>query len=274
MSGGPGAPPLLVAQFSDLHLRAPGLTANRIVETNMLAARAFAAFAALAPAPDALVITGDLADRGEAEAYRLLAGLIERHVRVPVILIPGNHDDRAAMRATLGDRLAADDEAGINRPAEHLPVRLLPLDSTIGGESHGRLGDGQLRFLRDRLAADPRPAAILLHHPPIATGIAHMDAIGLENAAALEAAIAPHAARVAGLWCGHVHRMIHGRLAGAPVVIAPSVAHQVRFDLTPDGPSALVLEPPAFVMHRWDGASFTSQMVFVDSYPGPFPFLS
>ena len=32
------------------------------------------------------------------------------------------------------------------------------------------------------LAEDDRPTIIAMHHPPFATGIAHMDAVGLEGA--------------------------------------------------------------------------------------------
>ena len=93
---------MLIAQLTDFHLRPPGRAANRVVETNMLAARAVRTLAALRPAPDAILLTGDLADRGEPEAYALLARLLERAGVGPVFAIPGNHDDRAALHAALG----------------------------------------------------------------------------------------------------------------------------------------------------------------------------
>jgi hypothetical protein len=60
---------------------------------------------------------------------------------------------------------------------------------------------------------------------------------------------------------------------GTIAQIAPSVGHQVTFDLRPDGPSSFVLEPPAFLLHRLEGANIISHHVMVDRAPGPFPFV-
>ena len=65
-----------------------------------------------------------------------------------------------------------------------------------------------------------------------------------------------------------------GRLEHAIVSVVPSVAHQSEFDLAA-GPDRLVLEPPAYQVHvdLPDGA-IVSHTVFVERFPGPFPFLS
>lgn len=42
---------MLIAQFTDLHLRPRGLAAYRVSETNMFAERAFDALATLQPRP-------------------------------------------------------------------------------------------------------------------------------------------------------------------------------------------------------------------------------
>jgi 3',5'-cyclic-AMP phosphodiesterase len=42
----------------------------------------------------------------------------------------------------------------------------------------------------------------------------------------------------------------------------------------PDDRGSLILEPPAFQLHRWtptDGV--VSHTIYVEDYPGPFPFL-
>ena len=41
--------------------------------------------------PDALLVTGDLAEDGSEEAYRYLAMLL-KDLEVPVLTVPGNHD--------------------------------------------------------------------------------------------------------------------------------------------------------------------------------------
>jgi len=113
-----------------------------------------------------------------------------------------------------------------------------------------------------------------MHHPPFACGIAHMDRINLQNTAAFAEVVGRHP-QVERVVCGHHHRAITAKLGQAIVSIAPSVAHQVEMALQPDAPAAFVLEPPAFQLHRWsphDG--FVSHTVYVETFPGPFPFLT
>ncbi|HVB67943.1 MAG TPA: phosphodiesterase [Acetobacteraceae bacterium] len=262
---------MLIAQLTDFHLRPPGRAANRVVETNMLAARALRTLAALRPAPDAILLTGDLADRGEPEAYALLARLLERAGVGPVFAIPGNHDDRAALRAALGTPQAG---GFLQYTVEDFPVRLVLLDTLVPGASHGALCAERLGWLEATLAAAPdRPTLIAMHHPPFATGIGHMDRIAL---AAPEdfAAVLAHHPQVRLVVCGHVHRAITTRIGAAVVCIAPSVAHQVVLELGPEAVSAFTLEPPAFLLHHFSPTGgFVTHTALVEAYPGPFPFL-
>ena len=46
----------------------------------------------------------------------------------------------------------------------------------------------------------------------------------------------------------------------------------MAFDLSPDGPADFAMEPPGFLVHRSTGAGLVSHTVFVDPYPGPYPF--
>jgi 3',5'-cyclic AMP phosphodiesterase CpdA len=103
---------MLICQLTDLHIRPIGKPALRIVETNMLVERAFAAVSAFRPRPDVVLITGDIAAAGLAAEYRQAADLIRCHLAMPVFVVPGNHDRRDAMRAGLGrlPGMAGDDE--------------------------------------------------------------------------------------------------------------------------------------------------------------------
>lgn len=264
---------MLIAQLSDLHLRPRGLAANRVVETNMLATRALRAAARLVPAPDALLLTGDLADRGEPGAYAVLTRLLAEAGPAPVFAIPGNHDDRAALAAALPR--ARMEDGFIQYAVEDFPVRLVLLDTLVPGASHGELCARRLAWLEATLAAAPdRPTLVALHHPPFATGIGHMDRIALRAPDAFAAVLARHP-QVRLVVCGHVHRPIVTRIAEAVVCVAPSVAHQVALDLRTEGPSAFVLEPPAYLLHRWSAAAgFVTHTALVEDAPGPFPFLS
>ncbi|MBW4092609.1 MAG: phosphodiesterase [Proteobacteria bacterium] len=262
---------MLIAQLTDFHLRPPGLAANRVVETNMLTARALRALAALRPAPDAILLTGDLADRGEPGAYTLLARLLARAGLGPVFAIPGNHDDRATLCAALGTPRTG---GFLHYAIEDFPVRLVLLDTLVPGASHGALCAERLAWLEATLAAAPdRPTLIAMHHPPFATGIGHMDRIALAAPEDFAAVLARHP-QVRLVVCGHVHRSITTRIGAAVVCIAPSVAHQVVLELGPEAASALTLEPPAYLLHHWSAAGgFVTHTALVEAYPGPFPFL-
>ncbi len=262
--------PYKILQLTDLHVRPAGMAAYRVCESNMLTERALRAAAAMQP--DMVIITGDLTDCGLASEYTLLAGLLQRHLTVPVYAIPGNHDRRDAMLEHIE---AARQEGGfIHYAVEAGPVRLVMLDTVVPGAGHGRLDGGRLEWLERTLAASPsKPTMVAMHHPPFLCDIAHMDRINLLDHAAFTAVIARHK-QVQRIVCGHHHRPVVTQVAHAIASICPSVAHQVELDLDPAAPPAFVLEPPGFQLHLWSETSgFVSHGVMVERYPGPFPFV-
>src|SRR5436309_218130 len=82
--------------------------------------------------------------------------------------------------------------------------------------SRGRQARDQLDWLDATLAQAPAtPTIIALHHPPFATGIRHMDAMGLDpdDAVAFGAVVAQHE-QVERVQAGHLHRTIVRRWCG------------------------------------------------------------
>ena len=271
---------MLLAQITDLHIRRPGQLAYRQVDTAPFLQHCIAKLNALTPRPDAVLITGDLVDAGHPEEYAHLRTLLAQ-LQLPYYLMVGNHDSRAPLRAAFADAAyLGDDPDGFvqyrfDLPTPEATVRVLALDSLDAPNSGGRLCASRLAWLESELEqARAMPVIVALHHPPFATGIGHMD----------EAALAPHDAQalarliakrpnVERVLCGHLHRPIHVRFGGSIASTCPSPAHQVAFDLQPDGPSAFVMEPPAFALHLWDSqAGVVSHHVYVDDYAGPYPF--
>ena len=61
-----------------------------------------AALVALDPQPDAVLLTGDLTDDGDPRSYARVRELLAP-LAVPVHPIPGNHDDRDALREAFAD---------------------------------------------------------------------------------------------------------------------------------------------------------------------------
>jgi 3',5'-cyclic AMP phosphodiesterase CpdA len=92
---------MFIAQLTDLHVRPVGKSANRVVESNLFTERALRAVAALVPRPDVVVITGDLTECGLPAEYDNLARMLRQNLAMPVFVVPGNHDDRTALRERL-----------------------------------------------------------------------------------------------------------------------------------------------------------------------------
>ena len=267
---------MLICQLTDLHVRPRGLAANRVSETNMFADRAFRAVAALTPRPDAVVLTGDLTENGLPAEYAMLAGLIRQHLPMPVYLVPGNHDRRENLRAALGGLPGvADDPLYVQFTVEDHPVRLVMLDTVVPGAGPGEQRPEQQEWLDRTLAAVPdKPTIVGMHHPPFVCGIVHMDKINLRDSEAFARVIARHR-QVERIICGHHHRAITARVAHAIASVAPSIAHQVEMSFDPDDPGAFVFEPPAYQLHHWTAAAgIVSHTVYVEKFPGPFPFLA
>lgn len=264
---------MLIAQITDLHIRMPGQKAYRVVETDRYLPPAIAALNALQPRPDCVLITGDLTDFGRPAEYAHLRDMLAR-LEIPYYLMPGNHDDRQAMREAFPDHAYLHGQGEFLQYAiEQYPLRILALDTLVPRESQGELCPARLRWLDEQLQAQPgRPTIIAMHHPPFQTGIAHMDAIGLVKGQSELADIVARHGQVERIVCGHVHRTIFRRYAGTVVSCCPATAHQISLDLRADGPSAFVMEPPGFQLHAWlDGAVVTHHGV-VGDYPGPYPF--
>jgi Icc protein len=268
---------MLLAQITDLHIRTPGLLAYGRVDTATCLVRCVERLNALVPRPDAVLVTGDLVDFGIVEEYRHLATLLEP-LTIPVYLMVGNHDDRAALREVFTAPYLHDDRTVgefVQYAFDLGDMRIIALDSQVPHDSPGTLCDARLAWLEAQLdQARGRPVIVALHHPPFATGIGHMDDMALDPVAAskLEALISRHP-NVERVLCGHVHRPVHTRFGGTIASIAPSTAHQVVLDLSADAPSAWVMEPGAFALHYWQvGTGVVSHHAYVEQFDGPYPF--
>lgn len=267
---------MILVHVSDLHVRPPGVPLSRVVEASHLAERALRAIAAFRPAPDAVLITGDLTDCGLPEEYADLRRMLLRHLRGQrVLLLPGNHDRRENFRSELAMFEGVTTEPSfVQYVVDDLPVRIVVLDSVVPGAGHGELCDERLAWLDARLAEAPqRPTFLALHHPPLKCGLPVCDAINLRSTEALGALLQRHR-QVERILCGHHHRSITGRLGSAIVCVAPSAAHQGAFELDADL-GRFVMEPPAYCVHvRQDDGSVATHVAFVDAFSGPFPYIA
>jgi 3',5'-cyclic AMP phosphodiesterase CpdA len=266
---------MLLAQISDLHIKRPGVLAYRRVDTGAYLVRCVAALNALDPRPDAVIITGDLVDQGDPEQYEHLKTLLAP-LRIPYFLLVGNHDERSALRTAFPERAELQSGGEFVQYAVDVGVlRVIALDSMVPGQSAGTLCDARLAWLAAQLdAAQDKPIVVALHHPPFVCGIGHMDELRLDPIAADKlATLVARYPNVERVICGHVHRPMFVRFGGTIASAVPAPAHQVGLDLRDDAPSAFVMEPPAYALHRYNPTTgMVTHHAYVEIADGPYPF--
>jgi Icc protein len=221
--------PTSIVQLSDPHIRLD----------DEATAAAFAAGVArvllMRPLPDAVIVTGDIANSGDPREHETALALLAP-LSMPVHRLAGNHD-------LFEGRTRFAFEAG--------GMRVVACDTSIPGRDDGTL---ELEWLTERLAEDrTTPTIVAMHHPPLVTGIAWLDELGLPAAdrAGLAELLAasPNVKRVVG---GHVHRVVHTTVGGCGVITCTSTNLQTGLDFLDPG-AVLTHEPPSFLVHALIG---------------------
>jgi 3',5'-cyclic-AMP phosphodiesterase len=235
--------PFLLVQLSDPHIGASWGDGDPVAKL----AAAVDAVLALEESPDAVLVSGDLADHAADDEYEQVRALVGR-IDAPAYVLPGNHDDRDALHRHFGVPGASGQP--VQYAADLGPLRLVVLDSTRPGEDRGELDRERLGWLDRTLAEAPgAPTVVAMHHPPFTVGIPVWDAIGLPAADRLALGELlgrqPHVRRVVA---GHVHRAIAAELGGRVVLSVPSTYVQglLDFDVTELELSA---DPAGFALH-------------------------
>lgn len=208
-------------QISDLHVPAGGILFDRVDPCARVEA-SVEMMAAAGCSPDVLVLSGDLADRAEAEAYIRLRPVIEAALKrsgAKLLIAPGNHDDVGLLRAHL---LGRDAERGpLDEVVRVGGLRLIGVDSSVPGEVYGELGEAQLEALARELAAPaPDGTVLVVHHPPIWSTTPMSELVALREPQRLADVIRGTDVRL--VLSGHTHRVSAGTLAGVPVWVSPA----------------------------------------------------
>jgi 3',5'-cyclic AMP phosphodiesterase CpdA len=169
--------------------------------------------------PEAVVVTGDLVQRGHAEVYdRVDAALRElgERVNAPVFTVLGNHDDPAAARTLTGHGIS-----------HHRVVTVGALRFVLLNSSTGALDAEQLDWLAETVA-EPfgMGTVVAVHHAPVPSPLPTLSKIGLRDPHLLAAALRGSDARL--ILAGHYHHPMNSLFHGIPVSVGPSLAyHQV-----------------------------------------------
>lgn len=220
-------------QLSDLHLVPPGKLTSKVLDTNAILEETINEilrkkdyFGKI----ECLVVTGDVSDDGSIESY-LSAHEKLIKLNVPFLVIPGNHDLRNPMREVFNEHVEFSTHSSqFDWVFKYEETVIVGLDSLVEGENFGFLEKTSLEFLSNQLSIhNGSDIVLLIHHPPIKTGIYFMDKIGLTNSSDLAEClkVTNHPVRIL---CGHVHGVYHGLLGIHPVVSAPSVCSAFEFN--------------------------------------------
>ncbi|MBX6767183.1 MAG: phosphodiesterase [Actinomadura rubrobrunea] len=244
----------IIAQLSDIHLAAGRDGAVDDASGPVRALRAAVSSLLSLPArPDAVVLTGDLADGGRPAEYERLHALLSP-LPMAVHPLPGAHDDRDALRAAFRDHPAV--AASGRKPQDPVQyavdvagTRLVCCDTTVPGQPYGAMDGGRLDWLDRTLAEAPdTPTIVATYHPPQPVGIRFIDGIGFTDAEAFAEVIARHR-QVVRVISGLVHRGTVASLAGTVSTTCPSTYRQLYLDMTRPGRAAVTGEPAGFAVH-------------------------
>ncbi|WP_309059200.1 metallophosphoesterase [Streptomyces sp.] len=217
---------LVLAHVSDLHLDGTARATER-------ARRVRDRLWELPRRPDALLVTGDIADHGTEAEYEEAAdllGLRDGSAPFPVLTCPGNHDSRAPYRTALLGRAAAD---GPVNSAHVLPGgAVLMCDSSVPGRDDGELDEETYAWIESALdgldgSEDGLPVLLAFHHPPVPLHHPLPDSCPLRDPDRL-AALLERRPAIAGLITGHAHTPAATTFAGRPLVVGPGVTWTLR----------------------------------------------
>ena len=210
----------VIAHLSDPHLLADGVLQYAAVDTEAGLRLALDRLAAVDPPPQALVFTGDLADRAEPAAYARLREIVEpaaATMGAQVVWVMGNHDERSDYALGLFDEAS---DAPQDRVHEVEGLRIISLDTSVPGYHHGELSDNQLAWLGEVLSTPAEHGTLLaLHHPPIPLPLLRAaELIELLDQDRLADVL--EGSDVRGILAGHLHFSTYSLFAGIPVSVA------------------------------------------------------
>ncbi|MDH3693063.1 MAG: phosphodiesterase [Gammaproteobacteria bacterium] len=229
--------------FTDPHLVTPGEKLHGIDPLQRMQ-ECLAHIATNQKDAEFCVITGDLADRGEPEAYQALHDELAKFP-LKTYLILGNHDHRENFFTAFPNKTR--DEIGfVQSCLQHEFGDFLFLDTLDQGQRTGLYCGHRQAWLSNCLSeTKDRDVYLFLHHPPFPIGIPPLDDIALSNPREFAEVLRTHD-RIKYLFFGHVHRPVNGSWHGVPFSTLFGTNHQVALSFESDEVISYSLEPPAY----------------------------
>jgi 3',5'-cyclic AMP phosphodiesterase CpdA len=218
-------PDHFILHLSDTHLVGGDADLYGDVDSEGRLAQILAGVEASGMRPEAIILTGDLADKGEPAAYRKLRALLEpvaERLGAQIIWAMGNHDERGAFREQLFGQMPSD------RPVDFVydvdGLRVITLDTSVPGHHHGELTGDQLDWLAEELSTPAEHGTIIaMHHPPVPSVQDLSVLVELRDQASLAEVI--EGSDVRSIIAGHLHYSTNATFAGVPVSVASATCY-------------------------------------------------
>jgi Icc protein len=212
---------LTVLQITDTHLHAAADSRMRGVTTyrTLLSVLEHAQRDRRWPA-DLIIATGDIVQDESRAGYERFRTSLEP-LGVPVLSIPGNHDDPKLMSEILSSG-----SFQVGGELRREAWSLIMLSTFLAGEDAGGLGTARLTGLRKALAAHAgQHVLVCMHHHPLPMGSTWLDGVALRDAPEFWRIIDanPH---VRAVVCGHVHQAADRQRNNVRFMSTPSTCAQ------------------------------------------------
>ena len=238
----------------------------------------------MVPTPDLVIHTGDITSHGTVARYERFRELTASLV-APLVAIPGNHDDRTAMRTALAGTPILplhpiDHSEFLHFTIDDMPVRLICCDSVIAGSTPGEMCEDRLSWLDARLNEAPdRPTIVALHHPPFYSGMTGSTAKGLKSGGIEFSNLLSQHNNIVRVIAGHVHRPITTTFGNTIAFAGPTTCYPFDLDMGPERYLNISFEPPSIAIHLWlddatpTGPGLVTHVKPVGSWPASIPLL-
>jgi 3',5'-cyclic AMP phosphodiesterase CpdA len=213
-------PDHFLVHISDTHLLAGGEKLYGSVDSTHHLRSLLAELEASGGRPEAIVFTGDIADKGQPDAYATIRDIVDpvaERLGARVVWVMGNHDERGAFRYGLRDELPAVE------PVDDVfwfgGLRVIALDSSVPGHHYGEVTDAQLDWLAAELASPaPEGTILAMHHPPVPSVLDLAVSVELRDQSGLAEVL--DGSDVRSILAGHLHYSSMATFAGIPVSVA------------------------------------------------------
>lgn len=186
-----------VAQITDIHLTAEPGSKLYGVDTALSLQNIVTQIHKLDKKPELIIATGDVAEDGAIKTYQRFCELLEE-VKIPVYLLPGNHDDLSNMETVFNNP-----EFNCVGATAIRDWGFIFVNSKVSYQSHGFVDATALIALEQNIIKmEGQSILVAMHHTP--SRVCPSFGCQLENATEFTALLNKHS-NVKGVIAGHTH---------------------------------------------------------------------